>query len=375
MRRRASSSTRVLPDGTPLRNRLLAALPADVYKRVATHLRLQQMMIGGAIHEDGRRIDHVYFPNGGVFSVTNQMRDGTLVEVATVGREGMLGVGVFLGDRAGTGRTFQQVADGPVVALAVAIFLRETATRGTISRADGALRAGELVTSDAVRRLQRAPRRHAALLPLAAADTRSCGRRRLCVEARVPGRDARRAPSHGNGRFTRAARERTDFEPLWTSARTQAPTARSDVVRVLRSHPAPFRSAWTVPARGIVTGTAFDRPGDIKIAPCCAAPRSRRATRGCAQYTVECRERVDDVGERRQWSAQLDRQYQLTQNFARTRGHQRRANQHTACAIADQFDRAAVKVVDVASRRLARMIGGDDDVDAYPARGRLGQSD
>jgi CRP-like cAMP-binding protein len=131
MRRRAPSSTRVLPDGTRLRNRLLTALPADVYKRIATHLRLQQMMIGGAIHEDGRRIDHVYFPNGGVFSVTNQMRDGTLVEVATVGREGMLGVGVFLGDRAGTGRTFQQVADGPVVALAVAVFLRETAIKGT----------------------------------------------------------------------------------------------------------------------------------------------------------------------------------------------------------------------------------------------------
>ena len=117
MRRRTHSSNRVLPDGTPLRNRLLSALPAADYKRIATHLRLQSTVNGDTLHEQGRRIDNVYFPNGGVFSVTNRMRDGTLVEVATVGSEGMLGVGVFLGDRSGAGGTFQQVADGPVASL------------------------------------------------------------------------------------------------------------------------------------------------------------------------------------------------------------------------------------------------------------------
>ena len=131
MRRRAHPSTRVLPDGTPLRNRLLSALPTADYKRIATHLRLQSTVIGDTLHEHGRPIDDVYFPNGGVFSITNRMRDGALVEVATVGREGMLGVGVFLGDRSGTGRTFQQVADGPVAALSVASFVRETAISGT----------------------------------------------------------------------------------------------------------------------------------------------------------------------------------------------------------------------------------------------------
>jgi CRP-like cAMP-binding protein len=42
----------------------------------------------------------------------------------------MLGVGVFLGDRSGTGRTFQQVSDGPLVALAVSPFVRQTACPG-----------------------------------------------------------------------------------------------------------------------------------------------------------------------------------------------------------------------------------------------------
>jgi CRP-like cAMP-binding protein len=125
-----ASSARVLPDGTPLQNRLLAALPTGDYDRLAPHLHLESVVVGDTLHEQGRRISDVYFPNGGVFSITNRMRDGALVEVATVGREGMLGIGVFLGDRSGNGRTFQQVADGSVVALGVARFVRETAIRG-----------------------------------------------------------------------------------------------------------------------------------------------------------------------------------------------------------------------------------------------------
>jgi len=123
--------TRYLPDGSPLRNRLLAVLPSADYARVAEHLRLKRVAIGDTLLAPGSRITEVYFPNGGVFSVTNQMRDGALVEVATVGREGMLGIGVFLGDRSGSGRTMQRVPDGAVAALAVTSFLKETAIDGT----------------------------------------------------------------------------------------------------------------------------------------------------------------------------------------------------------------------------------------------------
>jgi CRP-like cAMP-binding protein len=130
MRSRTSSPGRLLPDGTPLQNRLLASLPTIEYDRIAQHLRIESVVLGAALHDHGRRIDHVYFPNGGVFSITNRMRDGALVEVATVGSEGMLGVGVFLGDRSATGRTFLQVADGSVAALTVARFVEETSSRG-----------------------------------------------------------------------------------------------------------------------------------------------------------------------------------------------------------------------------------------------------
>jgi len=76
------------------------------------------------------RIKDVYFPNGGVFSITNEMRDGELVEVATVGLEGMLGIGLFLGDRNGIGRTFQQVPNGSLPSMPAARFVKETTSAG-----------------------------------------------------------------------------------------------------------------------------------------------------------------------------------------------------------------------------------------------------
>jgi hypothetical protein len=123
-------SVRLLPDGTPLHNRLLAALPAADYARIQKHLHMNTGVTGRTLQEHGRPVTDVYFPNGGVFSVTNQMRDGDLVEVATVGIEGMLGIGVFLGDRSGAGRTFQQVPDGPYPSMSVGRFVTESATPG-----------------------------------------------------------------------------------------------------------------------------------------------------------------------------------------------------------------------------------------------------
>jgi CRP-like cAMP-binding protein len=125
-----SRSSRLLPDESALRNRLLLALPRTDYQRIAEHLRMKTVGVGVTLQDQTTRISDVYFPNGGVFSVTSRMRDGALVEVATVGREGMLGVGVFLGDPLGAGRTFQQVPNGALPALAAGRFKEETARPG-----------------------------------------------------------------------------------------------------------------------------------------------------------------------------------------------------------------------------------------------------
>ena len=128
---------RILPDGTLLHNRLLATLPHRDFARVVKHLRMTDVRTGETLQDQSTRITDVYFPNGGVFSVTMAMRNGNVVEVATVGREGMLGVGVFFGDRSGAGRTFQQVSDGLLPSLNVERFIREVATPGPFRTAVG----------------------------------------------------------------------------------------------------------------------------------------------------------------------------------------------------------------------------------------------
>jgi CRP-like cAMP-binding protein len=131
------ATSRLLPDGTPLRNRLLAALPQDVFAIVAKDIRMAKVAVGETLLENGVAVSHVYFPNSGVYSVTNEMRDGALVEVATVGFEGMLGINVFLGDMIGAGRSLLQVPDGALPKMAVGKFLKLCAEPGPFRTAVG----------------------------------------------------------------------------------------------------------------------------------------------------------------------------------------------------------------------------------------------
>jgi CRP-like cAMP-binding protein len=83
----------------PPANELLAALPADDYARLAPTFGNTALKIRHSLQKPGEPIDQVYFPGGGFASVVTVLQDGTMVEVATIGREGMLGMsGVLNGD-------------------------------------------------------------------------------------------------------------------------------------------------------------------------------------------------------------------------------------------------------------------------------------
>jgi CRP-like cAMP-binding protein len=76
-------------------NLLLGALPADDYERIAPLLSPTTMRAKDSVQEIGEPVTAVYFPNVGVASVTMTMPDGTLVESATVGSEGLVGIEAF----------------------------------------------------------------------------------------------------------------------------------------------------------------------------------------------------------------------------------------------------------------------------------------
>jgi CRP-like cAMP-binding protein len=93
------------------RNRLLLALPLDEYQHIAPLLASLHVAVRDVIYEANARIEHVYFPQTGVMSVTMGMRDQSMtVEVATIGREGLVGLPVFLNSDRSTTRAFGQVA-------------------------------------------------------------------------------------------------------------------------------------------------------------------------------------------------------------------------------------------------------------------------
>jgi CRP-like cAMP-binding protein len=93
----------------PFRNRILAALPAEVLERLRPALEPVELELGLVVAEPNRPIEHVVFPEEGIVSIVGVLADGSAVETATVGREGMAGLPVFLGAGSMAGQAFVQV--------------------------------------------------------------------------------------------------------------------------------------------------------------------------------------------------------------------------------------------------------------------------
>ena len=81
---------------SPIANRLLAALPPADYKRIAALLDVVSLKLKRVLHKPGEPIRHVYFPGNGFCSILTVLEDGNMVEVATIGNEGMVGTSMVL---------------------------------------------------------------------------------------------------------------------------------------------------------------------------------------------------------------------------------------------------------------------------------------
>jgi CRP-like cAMP-binding protein len=88
------ANTTAPPEGG---NRLLAALPPRIYRRLADDLEPASLNHGEVLFEAGQPIRSVYFPDGGLVSILVPLEGERVAEVAVVGREGMVGLPVFLG--------------------------------------------------------------------------------------------------------------------------------------------------------------------------------------------------------------------------------------------------------------------------------------
>ena len=110
----------VMPNGRP-RNRMLANLPADVYDVLEPHFTPASLPQKEILYEYNAPISAVWFPDTAVVSWISEGEKGELVEVATCGYEGFVGVPLFLGVDSTPGRSIVQI-NGNALGMSASMF-------------------------------------------------------------------------------------------------------------------------------------------------------------------------------------------------------------------------------------------------------------
>jgi CRP-like cAMP-binding protein len=88
---------RALPAGIPVRNGILAALLATEYRRLLPKLEHVALKRGEIVYRADQEIEEVYFPEDAVVAMIDTTDDRRTVEVGVIGREGIVGINIFLG--------------------------------------------------------------------------------------------------------------------------------------------------------------------------------------------------------------------------------------------------------------------------------------
>ncbi|MBD1843324.1 Crp/Fnr family transcriptional regulator [Cyanobacteria bacterium FACHB-63] len=94
-----------------LENRLLSALPFEIYQKLAAHLEPVMLSPQQILHPLGEAIAYVYFPIRSLVSLMTLLSNGSMLEVGLVGRNGFVGASVVLGRRESVQQAIVQVGD------------------------------------------------------------------------------------------------------------------------------------------------------------------------------------------------------------------------------------------------------------------------
>src|SRR3984893_1369316 len=93
----------------PPKNGLLAAFPPEDVKRFFSDLHPVSLSPRHVFYDVGAPLEDVYFIEQGLASILTNLTNGSVIEVGMIGREGMVGVPVLLGDEISVQRVIVQV--------------------------------------------------------------------------------------------------------------------------------------------------------------------------------------------------------------------------------------------------------------------------
>ena len=90
-RKEQQRSARTDSTGRPVQNSILRSIPEGEYDLLREHLEPLDLPSQHILHEAGAKIEFAYFLNDGMASLVVLTSDGRSVEVAIVGKEGIVG--------------------------------------------------------------------------------------------------------------------------------------------------------------------------------------------------------------------------------------------------------------------------------------------
>ena len=96
----------------PVENRLLAALPRDEYERLLPSLQQVSFSLGEVVYEFGGQLDYVFFPTNSIVSLLYTMENGSSAEMGLTGKDGVVGIALFMGGGTMPNRAVVQSAGG-----------------------------------------------------------------------------------------------------------------------------------------------------------------------------------------------------------------------------------------------------------------------
>jgi len=117
----------------PIVNELLAGLPKKEYQALQSHLEEIPLVFEQILYKPDGLISDVYFPNSGVISLLAGLNERATLEVGLVGKEGILGLSVFMGVNASQNRAVVQGV-GSAMKMKATAFRRECNNGGSLPR-------------------------------------------------------------------------------------------------------------------------------------------------------------------------------------------------------------------------------------------------
>jgi CRP-like cAMP-binding protein len=110
-------------------NHVLASMPEEDYRRIASSLRRVVLRSRQTLVRQGQTVQEIIFPARGVCSLIKNTQDGHSIEVLGIGLDGVVGATVALGQPDSPTDVVVQMSDDGALSLPVAV-LREEMERG-----------------------------------------------------------------------------------------------------------------------------------------------------------------------------------------------------------------------------------------------------